>query len=341
MGFIKDTFLGGAEERAAGQQMAAGRTGQDFIREATTGARGELETGFGGAEDAISRFFGEALGVQGTALQDILRSLTGGAEQGISTLQGGQQQGIEALLSGLTGAQTQLDPFAQGGLSAFELQQAQSGALGPEAQAQAFADFQASPGQDFLRSQGEQSIARNAAAAGDLGGGALKADLQAFGTGIAEQNFNNQFNRLGELAGRGQAASSQLAQSSLGTGTSIADLIRSISGGVAGLESGLGQQLAQAFGGSANNISNLLTGQGQQLAGLRTGLGTNLAQLLLGEGTNLSNLEQGIGAAQAQGTLGSVGALRGTIGDLFSLGQDAATGGFSPSQLATSFGFGG
>lgn len=341
MGFISDNFLGGAERRAGRQQADAGRAGQGFIRDATTGARSELESGFGGAEDSIRQFFQEAMGVQGQGLEDILSSLRGGAEQGISTLQGGQQQGIESLLAGLTGAQTQLDPFAQGGRLAFEQQQALSGALGPEAQAQAMESFQSSPGQSFLREQGEESIARQAAASGGLGGGALLADLQSFGTGVAAQDFQNNFNRLGQVSTQGQNAASQLAQGSLGTGTNIADLIRSISGGVAGLESGLGQQLAQAFGNSTNNMSNLLTGQGQQLAGLRTGLGTNLAQLLLGEGTNLSNLEQGIGAAQAQGTLGAAGAIRGTMSDLFSLGQSPATGGFSPSQLASSFGFGG
>lgn len=316
MGFIKDTFLGGAEQRAAGQQVAAGRRGQDFIRDATTGARGELETGFGGAEDAISQFFQQALGAQGSGLQDVISALSGGAERGISTLQAGEGRGIESLLSALTGAQTQLDPFAQGGQNAFQTQLAQSGALGPEAQAAAFEQFKSSPAQDFLRSQGEQSIARQSAATGGLGGGALKADLQQFGTGLAQQDFQNQFNRLGELAGRGQSASSQLAQASLGTGTNIADLIGRTQGSIAGLETGLGRQLADAFSGSTANISNLLTGQGQSLSGLRTDLGTNLAQLLLGQGTNLSNLEQGIGAAQARGTIGRANALRSTLGDV-------------------------
>lgn len=340
MGFIRDNFLGGAEQRAGDIQADAGRTGQDFIRDATTGARGELEQGFGGAEDSINQFFQQALGVQGSGLQDIIASLTGGTGQAIGTLQGAEGRGIEALLSGLTGAQTQLDPFVQGGGAAFDLQGALSGAQGPEAQARAFEQFKSSPGQDFLRSQGEQSISRNAAVTGGLGGGALKADLQQFGTGLAQQDFQNQFNRLGQLAGRGQAASSQLAQGSLGTGTNIADLIRGTGAGVSGLQSSLGRQLADAFGSSTNNISNLLTGQGQQLAGLSTGLGTNLAQLLLGQGTNLANLEQGIGAAEAGGLLGKIGAQRGSLGDLFSLGQDEG-GNFDASTLLASFGIGG
>jgi hypothetical protein len=340
MGFIKDTFLGGAEERAAGRQVAAGRRGQEFIREGTTGARGELETGFGGAEEALREAFASALGVQETGLQDIIASLTGGAEQAIGTLRGGEERGIQSLLSGLTGAQTQLDPFAGGGQSAFELQLAQSGALGPEAQARAFQAFTESPAVAFQREQGERAINRQAAATGDLGGGTQLTDLLQFGQGLAQQDFSNQFGRLGQLAGRGQGAASQLAQATLGTGGNIADLIRGTTQGVAGQQSNLGQLLAQALGQSTRDISGLFGTQGTQLANLRTGLGSNLAQLLLGESANLSNLEQGIGAAQAQGILSSTGVLRSTLGDLFALGQEEG-GGFSPSQLFSAFGFGG
>ena len=224
MGFISDTFLGGAERQAAGEQERGLRTAQDFIRTGTTGARGELETGFGGAEDAIRQAFEQALGIQQSGLEDIRGTLTGQTGRAVDALRGGEATGIDAIRQALSGAEGRLDPFATGGQSAFQTQLAQSGALGPEAQAQAFAQFQAGPEQAFLRESGERSIGRQAAAAGEVGGGAIKADLQQFGTGLAAQDFQNQFNRLGQLAGRGQAASTELGRLGFAGGQSIADI---------------------------------------------------------------------------------------------------------------------
>jgi len=338
MSFINDTFFGGAERDAARRQASALGRAQDFIRTGATGATGELRGAFGGAEDLITQAINEALGTQRTGIQDIMSTLRGGTGEAINTLRGSEQGGINALLSGLTSAQGQLSPFAEGGQSAFRQQLALSGSLGPEAQQQAFQNFTSSPGQDFLRQQGERSITRQAASTGGVGGGELLADLQRFGTGLAQQDYQNQFNRLSELAGRGQTAASQLAQAGLGTGTNIADIIGRTGAGVSGLQSNLATQLANALGTSTQNISNLLTGRGTQLANLRTGLGTRLADLLTGQATNLANLEQGIGAAQAQGILGGTSALRGTLGDLFNLGQDSS-GNFDLGTLLGAFGF--
>ncbi len=45
MGFINQNFLGGAEREAGRLQASALGRGQDFIREGTTGAQGELQGG--------------------------------------------------------------------------------------------------------------------------------------------------------------------------------------------------------------------------------------------------------------------------------------------------------
>lgn len=338
MSFIEDTFFGGAEREATRRVESNLGRAQDFIREGTTGARGELESGFGGAEEAINNALQQALGTQQTGLQDIIGALTGQTGQAIQTLQGAEGRGIESLLAALSGAESRLNPFAQGGEQAFQQQLAFSGALGPEAQAAAYEGFTASPGQEFLRSQGERSITRNAAATGGLGGGALLADLQEFGTGLAAQDFQNQFNRLGQLAGRGQQAATNLGQFGMNTGQNIANLISGTGQGIAGLQSGLGSELARALGTSTSNISNLFTNQGSQLANLRTGLGTNLANLLTGEASNLANLQAGIGEAQAARSLAGPAATRGTLGDLFGMGQ-TSSGGFDLGTLLAGFGF--
>ena len=87
-----------------------------------------------------------------------------------------------------------------------------------EAQAEAMANFQESPGQRYLREQTERGVLRNAAAVGGLGGGNVLKALQANAAGLAAQDFQNQFNRLANVANRGASAAGRTADpySSLG-----------------------------------------------------------------------------------------------------------------------------
>lgn len=142
-----------------------------------------------------------------------------------------------------------LQPFISGGVPAFELQQAQSGALGPEAQAEAFANFQESPGTAFLREQGVRGIESGSAVTGGLGGGDRLRELTKFSQGLALQDFGNQFNRLGSVTGVGlsgaqalggvgtQAAQGQ-AHATLAAGQARAE---GISGGAAATRDTLGR----------------------------------------------------------------------------------------------------
>ena len=59
-----------------------------------------------------------------------------------------------------------------------DLEAAFSGALGPEAQAAAFANFRESAGQKYFRERQEQALLRNAAAIGGIGGGRVRTALQ-------------------------------------------------------------------------------------------------------------------------------------------------------------------
>ena len=115
-----------------------------------------------------------------------------------------------------------------------------------EQQAQAFQQLQESPGQQFLRKRQEKAILRNASATGGLGGGNVLNALQENAFGLAQTDIQNQFGRLGQLAGQGQQATTSTAQFGAGTSANIANL------GVAGSEaraSGvLGQQQARAQG---------------------------------------------------------------------------------------------
>jgi len=106
--------------------------------------------------------------------------------------------------------QERLEPFFQEAVPAIQLQAAISGARGPEAQREAFEQFQEGPGTEFLREQGLRLINTGAAATGGLGGGQRLRELTQFSQGLALQDLSNQFNRLGVVSGQGQAAGQQL-----------------------------------------------------------------------------------------------------------------------------------
>jgi hypothetical protein len=108
--------------------------------------------------------------------------------------------------------QESLKPFQEAGVSALSQQQALIGLSGPEEQEAAFAAFNESPGQAFLRERAERSLVRQAGALGGLGGGNVRAELVRQGVGEAQQDFQNQFGRLGQIAGQGQAATTNIGQ---------------------------------------------------------------------------------------------------------------------------------
>ncbi len=163
----------------------------------------------------------------------------------------GQQAGIGEQRRQFDITQEQLEPFRAGGVSAFDLQLAQSGALGPEEQAQAFQQFQESPGQAFLRERGERSILRTAAARGGLGGANVQKELVQFGQGVAAQDFGNQFSRLGSLSRAGLSAAGGLGQ--IGAQTS---------GNISNLLAGQGTSQAQGILGGTQAIQSGLSGLG-------------------------------------------------------------------------------
>jgi len=139
-------------------------------------------------------------------------------------------------------------PFqAAGGTSqAFQLQQAFAGALGPEAQEQAFAQFQEDPGTQFLRQRGIDIIGKRASATGGLGGGNRLRALSEFNQGLALQNLGNRFNQLGAITGTQLAAAGGFAN----VGTALAPVTGQAIGqqGIAQAAGTIGAQQAQLSG---------------------------------------------------------------------------------------------
>ncbi|MCP4340186.1 MAG: hypothetical protein GY799_15165 [Desulfobulbaceae bacterium] len=124
-------------------------------------------------------------------------------------------------------AKERMDPFIQGGAGAYQQQQALSGALGPQAQEQAYADFRESPGVQFQREQGETAINRQAAATGGFGGATRLKELSRFNQGLAEQSINNRFNQLGAITGTGLGAAQALSGIGSAAGAGMAQTVQS------------------------------------------------------------------------------------------------------------------
>ena len=122
---------------------------------------------------------------------------------------GASEQAQEMIGERFQESKALIQPFVEGSSGAFQKQQALSGAMGPEAQQEAYASYQESPGVAWAREQGMRGIEQNLGAQGIGGGSRLKA-MSRFNQGLAMQDFSNQFNRLGAITGVGLGAATSL-----------------------------------------------------------------------------------------------------------------------------------
>jgi hypothetical protein len=111
-----------------------------------------------------------------------------------------------------------------GGNRAFAGQEALLGLSGQEAQSQAYGQLEESAGQRFLRDRQQKALLRNQAAIGGLGGGNVRTALQEQAMGFAQQDIQNQFGRLGQLAGQGQNAANTAGQFGSQAASNISNL---------------------------------------------------------------------------------------------------------------------
>lgn len=257
-----------------------------------------------------------------------------GSEQ---ALMGGSSAALEALLSGfdqargalqpvsvdmgnvsssiargVSGAGDVLQPWQRPGLQAFDLQAALSGALGPQAQAQAYSNFQSSPGQQFLRDRAEQALLRNSAALGGLGGGRVRQELQRQAIGEAQQDFGNAFNRIGTVAQGGLTAAGQEAGLIGQLRAQEASIAGSLEGQRMGLTSQQQRDLARIAADTGMGAANIAAQTGQQVARDRFTTGTNLAGAVGGTTSALATLVN----QQGQDLAGTIAAGAGDLSNI-------------------------
>ncbi len=116
-----------------------------------------------------------------------------------------------------------------------------------------YAGFKATPGYQFRREEGEQGLERYAAARGmRLSGAALKSAAR-FNDGLASAEYGSHLNRLGNLAGVGQTATSQ----QINAGTNYANAVNqnTLAAGDARASGIMG--VNNALQGGFNNMFNI------------------------------------------------------------------------------------
>jgi hypothetical protein len=129
---------------------------------------------------------------------------------------------IGAQQAALERARADLEPWRTTGGTANTATADLLGLNGPDAAAAARGNFQASPGYQWSLDQGLRAVDAGAAAKGLLDSGATLKAEQTYGTGLADQEFTNYYNRLFDLSKLGESAASGSATASQTTGTGIA-----------------------------------------------------------------------------------------------------------------------
>ena len=247
-----------AAEKAAGVQVAGTQAGIAETRRQfdITEARLQEAQEFQRAQQAP---FQEA-GVGALQQQRILLGLGSGEE--------------ERIRSRISVLESQPEPLTGGGLTRGSRQAALDKLRGQleglpgaqEAQQQAFAALEQSPGQKFLRDRAQRNLLRNASAIGGLGGGNVRSALVQQGVGFAQQDLQNQFGRLGQLSGRGQTAAGIAGQGALTSAGQIGQFGASAASNIANLGVAGSEARASGILGAAS-IAPQATGQLLQLGG--------------------------------------------------------------------------
>lgn len=170
------------------------------------------------------------------------------------------QAGINEQRSQFDAIQKLMAPYVQAGTGALVAQQALLGLGGPDAQQKAIAEIQNSPQFKAMTEQGENALLQRASATGGLRGGNIQAALGQFRPQLLTQLIEQQYGRLGQMAGLGQASAAGQAAMGQQQGVNISGLLGQMgqaqAGGILGqgtANAGLVNALSQ-FGGSMSKV---------------------------------------------------------------------------------------
>jgi hypothetical protein len=302
----------------AGNDAAAAQAG-DSLRAGYRDAAGNLTRGYGASADAIRAGAGDALGYLDSGALGALGKFA--QARGDVTAHDAYRPLGELAADFRSGARLHADAL---------------GINGPEGRARAEESFKAGPGYRFTLEQGLDAINRRRNAGGMLASGAADVDAVKFGSGLADQTYQQwlaglqPYNNLtlgatqgaasgaadtgrtlanlgvGEAALLGEAGKMKSAIAT-GQGTSLADIANRYYAGLAGLDTAQGGALAgNASGNAAANQGAMLNLTPQVTASYRQEGDAAMqgSKNLWGLGMSLANL-----GASALGGFGGPGAI--------------------------------
>ena len=119
-------------------------------------------------------------------------------------------------------ARADLAPYNTQGQAGLTASSDLLGLNGPDAAKAARDRFQASPGYQWSLDQGLRATDAGAAAQGFARSGAVLKAEQTFGTGLADKEFGDYYNRLFSLANLGENAAAKTGANAITTGQGIA-----------------------------------------------------------------------------------------------------------------------
>jgi hypothetical protein len=247
------------------------------------GSEAALRGGLEGSLSALNQGFGAAY-----------RNV--GQTYGTDQIEAARRQAAANTRQGVAGYK----PFLSAGQDSVQLQAAISGALGPEAQAQAFADMQTSPEQKFIEDRQQRALLAASSAIGGLGGGNVLTALQEQGAGFASQNIADRIARLNQLSTLGINAA-QGGGNLLGQDSQL-----QMQGAMkqADIQGQRAQTMATLGQNKALTMADLLTGAGRDVAQGRTNAGNAISDAIGNTTSALANLQnqQGAGTADIIGS---------------------------------------
>jgi len=163
--------------------------------------------------------------------------------RGIDATSSGNADALAFLREGRDQANQDLAPYREAGLADYNTLR---GLIGT--------DFRASPGYEFSRGEGIRAIDQAASARGMLGSGARLRELTRYGTGVADQEYQQWLNRVQALSGVGQTATGQAATLAASSGGQQAQTTQQGASALSGLLASQGQAQAQGTVGQANAL---------------------------------------------------------------------------------------
>jgi len=199
------------------------------------------------------------------------------ANQSIGALQQGADSAAGYMTGGYQDAQGFLSPYTQAGGQSLDMLM---GMIEDPS------SYEQSPGYEFLRDESLRGIQASAAAGGRLQSGGTLRELTNYASGLAAQDYQNQYNRLYQMANMGQQSAG--AQSNLASqyGANMGNLYNNLAGNVSNIYSGLGTNMSNLAMQGAGAQTNLGQNYANQAGGVMQGTANNLANLAVQGGQN-------------------------------------------------------